>query len=305
MQPIHYIHDAPTSWLARSINLFLKISFYKGILKKLVLKVKKPVAPFPPPSRLRKTHTVAEQLHQNRPIWTIAPKENAGQNLIFYLHGGGYIRNMSLPQWSIVSEIAATTDATIVVLDYPLAPFDTYEATYAFVNDVYKQLLSSTKPENIIFMGDSAGGGLALGFAQQLRNEGQPQPQQVILLAPWLDATMSNPEVVVFDKADRLLDIEGLQIAGKLYAGNQDPKHYQISPMFGNLDNLPKISIFVGTNDIFTPDCRALQTMLQAQNRPHNYYEYPKMIHVWIAVTMMPESQSALRQITDLIQGQR
>lgn len=46
-------------------------------------------------------------------------------------------------------------------------------------------------PENIVFAGDSAGGGLCLATMMYLRDEGYPLPSGAILMSPWVDLTMS------------------------------------------------------------------------------------------------------------------
>lgn len=37
------------------------------------------------------------------------------------------------------------------------------------------------------------------------------------------------------------------------------------------------------------------------KNIPFNYFEYPKMFHVWVAVTGLKEAQHAIEQIAMLI----
>lgn len=50
-------------------------------------------------------------------------------------------------------------------------------------------------PQHMTIMGDSAGGQIALSFAQYLKKETQlPQPGHIVMLSPVLDATFSNPE---------------------------------------------------------------------------------------------------------------
>ena len=58
-------------------------------------------------------------------------------------------------------------------------------------------------------MGDSSGGGISLALAQRLREDGYDQPGHVVLLSPWLDATLSNPEIAEFDRLTRFLASRG------------------------------------------------------------------------------------------------
>lgn len=70
---------------------------------------------------------------------------------------------------------------------------------------VCKQLISTINPAELIFMGDSAGGGFALALAQKIRDENDPQPGQIILLSPWLDITLTNPNINDIDGIDPFL----------------------------------------------------------------------------------------------------
>jgi len=56
------------------------------------------------------------------------------------------------------------------------------------------------EPDDLIMMGDSAGGGFALALAQKLKNESIDQPAQIILLSPWLDITLTNPDIKEIDR---------------------------------------------------------------------------------------------------------
>ena len=45
---------------------------------------------------------------------------------------------------------------------------------------------------------------------------------------------MAVTELYNIDKADKMLSIEGLKVAGLKYAGNFDLKDYRVSPLYGN-----------------------------------------------------------------------
>jgi len=50
-------------------------------------------------------------------------------------------------------------------------------------------------PSHIVIAGDSAGGGLALGLLQILRDAELPMPAGGVLISPWCDLTHSFPSV--------------------------------------------------------------------------------------------------------------
>ena len=150
-------------------------------------------------------------------------------------------------------------------------------------------------------MGDSAGAGLALALSQKLKTENIEQPSKIILLSPWLDVSMKNPDAELIEKNDIMLKIDSLKRAGKLYAGNSNTDNYLISPINGSIEDLPEISIFIGTHDILYPDCIKLKNKLKEQKVAFNFFEYPKMFHDWMLVTMLDESKNVLQQIATII----
>lgn len=209
--------------------------------------------------------------------------------------------NLTKYDWTLVEQLLIKTRCTIVVPDYPLIPHSDYTNVYSFFDRLYSNLLAHTPHGNIIFMGNSAGGGIALGFAQKVRNEGKPQPAQIILNSPWLDITMSNPEIAEIDKRDKLLGINGLKMAGQAYAAGLEPTDFKVSPIYGDFSGLGQISLFIGTHDLFLADARKLKEKMGKQNIAMNYFEYPKMFHVWIALTSLKESQHAINELAKLV----
>lgn len=103
---------------------------------------------------------------------------------IIYLHGGAYCEQPLLPHFMFCDTIAKRTDSEIVFPIYRKAPEHTYTGTYDFLEGYYKGLLESIKSEDILFMGDSSGGGLALGFCEYLNENSLPMPKRLILLSP-------------------------------------------------------------------------------------------------------------------------
>ena len=171
------------------------------------------------------------------------------ERLVIYLHGGIYVNEIKLPHIFFCDKLAKKVNACVFAPIYPLAPNHTYEETYEIVEKLYRHLLTMNKP--IIIMGDSAGGGLSAAFAEYLAVNDLPQPENLILISPWLDVSMSGNYDVEFDP---MLGVDGLREMGETWAAGLNPKDYKVSPMFGEVANLSKTTLFVGTHEIFYPD---------------------------------------------------
>ncbi|WP_323756125.1 alpha/beta hydrolase [Roseivirga sp.] len=296
-----YIHSEKVSFKSQFIQKAAAIFGAKNIIENKIRKNNVDQKPAKLSKSIKKNLDVTETTKKRRQTWTLKPRNKASEKVILYLHGGAYYWNISKYNWSFAETLMKETNATIVMPDYPLAPDATCDQVYEFVGEIYEELIARHSPENIILMGESAGGGLALGYSMFLREEKKHQPSQLILLAPWLDVSMSNPGILAVDEKDKILGIKGLQMAGIGYAGQTKLDNYKVSPIYGDLADLPQLSIFVGTHDLLLADARKLKENAETSGVSINYFEYPKMFHVWILLNKLKEAQVATAQIISLI----
>ena len=78
-------------------------------------------------------------------------------------------------------------------------------------------------PDGVVLAGDSAGGGYALAVAEALRDRGGPQPERLVLIAPWVDLTSSAPGTLEAAERDPWLSFQHLSIYASFWAGSEDP----------------------------------------------------------------------------------
>lgn len=145
------------------------------------------------------------------------------EKVIYYFHGGAYINDPLSFHWRYLVKLARTTEFTIVVPIYPKLPRYTVVECYEAIHALYDRLLEKYDT-TFLFMGDSAGGGLALGLAQDVKRLGKKQPQHVILHSAWLDVTGEDPRYEHIEKLDPMLGVQGAQRLGKMWAKTQGSK---------------------------------------------------------------------------------
>lgn len=234
-------------------------------------------------------------------VYRMHPRHKRGERRVLYLHGGGYIHQPSLFHWLFLDRMVQDTGLEFIVPIYPKTPEYSFESAYAKVAALYQDLLAEDA-EAPVLMGDSAGGGLAIGFSQWLAEEALPQPKALITISPWLDVTLEHPEMDRYAKLDPMLKPENLKIIGRIWAGNQDPAYYKISPINGTLSGLPKLYIFVGEREICLPDARKFAGMLREAGADHEYYEYPMMNHVFPQYPIR-EGADARRRMKEILES--
>ena len=228
-------------------------------------------------------------------VWTVAPRDRAAATAAVYLHGGAYFREIVSQHWSFIGHLADAGVHVEVPL-YGLAPQHSWRQAYPLVTTAYQELLDHFDARDITITGDSAGGGLALGFVQTLLDGPLPQPGLVSLISPWLDVTMTNPDIPVVEQHDPWLTGAGTRVAGVAWADGLDPADPRLSPINGRLHGLAPISAWFGTRDILYPDALALRSRAETEEAELTLTVCDNAIHVYPLVPA-PEGRAAATEI--------
>ncbi|SHG46300.1 alpha/beta hydrolase fold domain-containing protein [Geodermatophilus nigrescens] len=247
------------------------------------------------PAALRRRHEVDTRNVEGFPVTTVTPRGGATRTVL-YLHGGAYVAGAAPQHWTLAGRLA-DAGARVVVPDYGLAPRHTYREAYRLLDALYPDL-----GDDVVLAGDSAGGGLALGFAQTLLGSGRPQPRQVALIAPWLDLALADPAVAVAEARDPWLSSAGLREAGRAWAGGDDPADPRLSPLHGPFAGLPPVRVWVGTRDLLYPDVLRLRDRAAAEGTRVEVTAVRRAVHVY-SLTPTPEGRAGTRAFVAAVTG--
>ena len=220
---------------------------------------------------------------------------------VLYLHGGGYIAGGPATHRALTSRLARALDATVMVVDYRLAPQHPAPAALDDSVAVYRTLLDQGhRPERMAVAGDSAGGGLSLAFLQQVRDDATlPSPAAGVLLSPWVDLTLTHTPDRVAGEA--MLSRKWLNFAANAYAG-EDRERPAVSPLLGDLNGLPPLLIQCGGDEILQPDSERLATALASSNTEARYQRFAERWHVFqLHGGLLTDADWALAAMRDFI----
>lgn len=226
------------------------------------------------------------------------------RHTVLYLHGGAYVAGGPHTHRSITTALAVASNSDVRVLDYRLAPEHPFPAALEDAVAAYRELLAQgIAADQIILAGDSAGGGLATALALQLREAQLPLPASLILLSPWLDLTHSGKERPG-QPFDPMLNWPLLENAARYYIGNHSDGCQQplVSPLEASFEGFPPVLIIVGTEEILLPDSLRLQQKLSDSHISCRCLVYPKMWHVFPALTgKIAEADHAIQAMAEWI----
>lgn len=215
-----------------------------------------------------------------------------------YLHGAGYVRQPRKQHWKFVTKLAKKSGITVVFPIYPKAPNHTYEESYSKITKLYLDLRD--RFEKVVLMGDSSGGGLALGLAEDFIKKDIKQPDQLILISPWVDITLENTQIVKYEKTDPIVCVSNDRIWGKSWAGGKNLKNYKVSPIYGNMLGLKSVTLFVGTREALYPDIKILEEILKDSKAKVKTFIGKGLNHVY-PIFPIPEAKKAMKNIIKII----
>ena len=147
-------------------------------------------------------------------------------------------------------------------VDYRMPPDHPYPAGLDDCLAIYRALLRTRRPEDIVIHGTSAGGNLAAALTLRARDEGLPLPAAVILISPEVDLTESGDSFQTNLGVDSLLR-NSLMQQNLLYAGGHTLHDPYVSPLFGDFaKGFPPTFIASGTRDLFLSNTPVLRMHL-------------------------------------------
>jgi acetyl esterase/lipase len=262
-------------------------------------RIEAPKRETPPPRRLTRRHAVSVRTVAGFPVWTVRPR--TASSAAVYLHGGAYLAGIAPQHWTLIG-LLADAGVRVEVPLYGLAPQHTHRVAYPFLHAVHAELAEETPPGGLALVGDSAGGGLALGLAQDLVAGGGPAPDRLVLISPWLDLTLSHPRLPEYERVDPWLARPGLVVAGLAWADGDDPTVPRLSPGNGPLAGLPPTWMFVGTREIACPDVLDLAEAASSAGVPVELTVVDGAVHVYPLVPA-PEGAAGRRAVVAAVAG--
>jgi epsilon-lactone hydrolase len=177
------------------------------------------------------------------------------RHVVLYFHGGVYVIGDAFQVAGLASQVGRRAAATVISVDYRLAPEHPYPAAVDDALAAYQALLAGgTAPADIAVAGESAGGGLAVATLVNARDHGLPRPAAALVMSPYADLTLAGATMDTKRAADPLLSRELLQPRVADYTAGHDPASGLISPIFADLSGLPPLIIQAGTHEVLLDD---------------------------------------------------
>jgi len=247
--------------------------------------------------------------------WVLAPGADPSRRLL-YLHGGGFFVGSPRSARMLTAALSRSCGVAVLAIDYRLMPENRRIDTILDSQAGYRWMLDNgpagAGPASEVYVaGDSAGGNLALMLSAWTRDEGVRRMDAVIALSPSTDSTLANPSFRNNVASDAMLG-PSLGLIAKipatlkallaLVAGRLNPSNPIVSPLFGELGDLPPTLVHASDCEMLHDDAHRYVNRARSQGSPVEMQIWPGMVHVFQMLGhMLPEANEAMDEIARFV----
>lgn len=227
----------------------------------------------------------------------ISPKSITPENknrILLHFHGGGYVLNPGEAGIDEAIMMAGYGNINVISIDYRMPPNAPFPAAIEDALSAYAALLEQYPASHIGVFGTSTGGGITLALMLKAKTLNLALPAAIVVGTPWTDLTNTGDTYVTNEGIDNVLvSYDGwLGDAAQLYAGKYDLKHPLISPLYGDVRNLPPTLLFTGTRDLFLSNTIRMHLKLKDVGVKADLIVFEGLSHAQYLMTVdAPETQ--------------
>lgn len=209
--------------------------------------------------------TVTKETINNINCYWFQPENPKSNELVIYVHGGGYAIGSFQSHRAMVSHFAKGLERTFLFVEYSLAPEKPYPNGLNDVLSIYEWAMQKFLDYDFYFFGDSAGGGLVIASVYEMGQRKLKAPNAVALISPWYNLETNNRSADDRQHLDQILNKEMVKNFAYAYAGADlsvaDPGKL-------NFETFPPVFVGVGTNEILFDDATIFFDMVY-KIQPH------------------------------------
>ena len=243
-----------------------------------------------------------------RALWVI-PDEISNGRVLLHNHAGGSVVTSMFTDRKLAGHLAKAAGARALVLDTRRAPESKHPAQLEDNLTAFRWLLSQgVASKEIVSIGHSIGGYLAISLALRLRDAQEEGPGAVVAISPWADPTMSDPTIDSKGNTDLVLSRDVLTFFRSAWLDDTgiEPTDPQVNLNNADLRDLPPLLVSWGTFEILEGEIETFArlareagndvTILPVGGAQHSY--------VWSA-GRVPETDNAIQFIGNWIRGRK
>jgi monoterpene epsilon-lactone hydrolase len=226
------------------------------------------------------------------------PRAVPASSIVLYFHGGGYLFGSPKTHRQVLIAMAKAFQAPVYGLDYRLAPEHPFPAALEDATLAYQWLLNRHPQATIVLAGDSAGAGLAIATAVEVRDHAWQPPRAIVGFSPYSDLAVTGASVEANAKSCAMFTPRGIREAAAMYLAGANARDPRASPLYADLAGLPPMLLFASRHEILRDDTLRLAERASAAGVKVQLIVRDRLPHVWpIFVTLLPEARDAFATV--------
>jgi len=224
------------------------------------------------------------------------------KNVIFYMHGAGWVFGNFHTHEKLVRELAARTNSVVIFPEYSLSPEVKYpvaiEQCYAILNalpDIIKHLNINARLDTLTVAGDSVGGNIATVMAIMSKQRGGIKIHKQLLYYPVTNAYFDTQSYHEF-ATHYYLQREGMMWFWDQYTTSEkDRNEITASPLRTTkeqLKNLPDAMVLVGEADVLRDEGEAYAKRLLEAGVDVTSIRFNAIIHDFVMLNALDQTNA-------------
>ncbi|MGO3089419.1 MAG: alpha/beta hydrolase [Galactobacter sp.] len=252
------------------------------------------------------------------PVRLFRPRKPRDSTLLVFFHGGGWVTGDIETYTSACINMAEATGRMVASVDYRLAPEHPFPAGLRDCYAVARTLIDqpgrwgTEQAEDVVLVGDSAGGNLAAAVSLLIRHRAERPARQQILLYPvthWDHDPRTSPFESVREHGDdyRLRNAEMQDYLNLYVPDPQQRSHPLVSLLKAeDLSNQPETLLITADLDLLRDEGEAYGAALEAAGNRVSVHRVPEALHGFITLPRFARPvRDAYRVIEAFLDGRR
>ncbi len=236
------------------------------------------------------------------PVYFIAPKSGKIRNIIFYIHGAGWVFGSFHTHEKLVRELSARTNSLIVFPEYSRSPEAKYptaiEQCYfilSHIREVIGERFWMGEDATLTVAGDSVGGNMAIAMVLMSAMRHGPCIHKLLLYYPVTNACFDTPSYCQF-AVGYYLYREGMKWFWCQYTASiKDRNEITASPLRASLDCLkcfPPTMIINGQADVLRSEGEAFGEKLRCAGVEVTALRVQGTIHDFVMLNALDQTRA-------------
>lgn len=242
-------------------------------------------------------HNITIETFQEQPVYVYGKPTN-GEPILYFCHGGGFITGMFKQYYDAVGRLHKKLGHPVICADYPMPPETTAQGLLDFNLACFRNARESYPDSPILIAGDSAGGHMTMTLTQALSKKEREAVSAIFPLFPVVDMRREQDDEP-YAKEEVLLHKKNMDGVRARFVGDFDLANPIISPICGELTDLPPVHIYSADKDPLHIDSLDLAAAFKKSGQAHTHHVFNGFGHDFFLFFPTPDGTKGLRRLTD------